>query len=318
MPPRFKPLLLDVNSATAPLEQMLASADPVIRMRAVEGLSAMGTPDAIPPLIIALADADPLVQSSAHQALGNIPGEALADAVVAVLGWGDLALAQPLDATLPTLKNELEPPLIARFHSPGALRIEKMTIAYCLGRIGSTRAGALLAAQVWGDDMVLGYYCADALAGIDDQSLLREYIRMTAHPQVYMRTASYRGLARIGGDEARAAITEAAAGRTEPDTSARKIAIRMLAYVGTGETIEFLIGLVRARTGLVETASDALATITGLPRGLQRERWLEWYDEIYVPSRPTPAAQRNMPKQAAKPAAPPPTGFPEDGFPFQP
>ncbi len=306
------------DSATVLLEQMLSSPDPATRLRGIEGMEASGEDAVVAPLITMLADPEPAVQIAARRALTNIPQETLAQAVVATLGWGEPTLAVALDEALPQLRGELEGELVRRLEAKGTARIERMTVAYALGRIGSVRAGASLAALVWGDDLVLAYYCADALTKIDDQSLLREYTRMATHPQVYMRTASYRGLARIGGDEARAAMTEAAAGRTEPDTSARKLAIRMLAYVGDDSTVEFLITLVQARTGLVEAASDALATMTGLPRGLQRERWLEWYSEMYLPAKQAQASRApgNRPDQ---PKAPPPLiGFPEDGFPFTP
>lgn len=299
------------DAALGPLEQMVASPDPVIRARAVEGLAALGDDSAIPYLLISLADQDAGVRDLAARSISTLPVDRLCDAVIAVLGWGDPMVAEGVNASLPQLRPTLESALIDRLRARTTPRVERMAAAYCLGRMGSSRAGEALASEVWGDDLTLALYCADALAVIDEPGLLREFLRMAQHPQVQMRVAAYQGLARIGGDEARHALTEAAAGRAEPDTAARKVAIRFLGYVGNEETVEFLMTLVRARAGLVRPATDALAILTGLPQGLEGERWQEWYEEVYLPSKGTQ-------KTVQKPQGNAPLGFPQEGFPFQP
>lgn len=231
---RTKPTAAD-NSASDLLVQMLQSTDAEIRARAVEGLAGDAAKDAAPLLLIALADRDGQVRDAAERALTNVPKDVLVSSLVGVLGWGDPVVAKSVDAALPRLRDTIEAPLIVRFESRETPRVERMAAAYCLGRIGSQRAGVPLAGEIWGDDLTLAFYCADALSSVENPNLLGEFVRMAAHPQVQMRVAAYRGLARIGGDDARKTLIEAASGRAERDTAARKIAIRLLAYVPNEE-----------------------------------------------------------------------------------
>ncbi len=299
------------------LMQMIQSPDHTIRLRAVEGLGSEGAKDASPLLFIALADEELAVRDAATNALASIPKDDLLDSIVGALGWGDPTIAQAVDVALPNLRGGIESPFIERFANHETPRVERMVAAYCLGRIGSTRAGEPLATEVWNDDLTLALYCAVALASIEDPGLLRQYVRMAQHPQVLVRTAAYRGLARIGGDDARATLLPAARGATEPDSNARKFAIRQLASVPNEEVVEYLIDLIRADAGLVRPSSDALAAILGLPQGLHRGHWLDWYNEYYLPAKR--AHEKPASAQAnTNPEAGVPVGFPEGGFPFIP
>ncbi|MCC6153858.1 MAG: HEAT repeat domain-containing protein [Candidatus Hydrogenedentes bacterium] len=316
-PEKKKELLVPKDDASDLLMQMIQSPDPAIRLRAVEGLGGADSKGASPLLFIALADQETAVRDAATNALAAVPQEALLDSVVGALGWGDPAIAQAVDAALPNLRSAIETPLLGRFTNQATPRVERMAAAYCLGRIGSTRASEPLANEVWDDDLTLALYCAEALASIEDPGLLRQYVRMAAHPQVQVRTAAYRGLARIGGDDARAVLLPAARGATEPDSNARKFAIRQLASVPNDEVVEYLIDLIRADAGLVLPSSDALAGILGLPQGLHRGHWLDWYNEYYLPAKQA----REKPESAranTNPQAGVPVGFPEEGFPFTP
>lgn len=317
MPTKRKQQPDATDDAADLLIQMIQSPDPAIRLRAVEGLGSEGTTEASPLLFIALADQETAVRDAATNALASIPQDVLLDSIVGALGWGDPVIAQAVDASLPNLRSAVEAPLLARFTNHETPRVERMVAAYCLGRIGSTRASESLATEVWDDDLTLALYCAEALASIEDPGLLRQYMRMAAHPQVQVRTAAYRGLARIGGDDARAVLLPAARGATEPDSNARKFAIRQLASVPNEEVVEYLIDLIRADAGLVRPSSDALAAILGLPQGLHRGHWLDWYNEYYLPAkqaREKPESTRTN----TNPQAGVPVGFPEGGFPFIP
>ncbi|MCC6796210.1 MAG: HEAT repeat domain-containing protein [Candidatus Hydrogenedentes bacterium] len=305
------------DDASDLLMQMIQSPDPAVRLRAVEGLGSEGNEDACPLLFIALADQEAMVRDAAIKALLVVPQDALLESIVGALGWGDPVIAQAVDASLPNLRSALDAPMLGRFTNPEAPRVERMVAAYCLGRMGSVRGAESLADEVWDDDLALALYCAEALASIEDPALLRQYVRMAQHPQVQVRTAAYRGLARIGGDDARAVLLPAARGATEPDSNARKFAIRQLASVPNEEVVEYLIDLIRADAGLVRPSSDALAAILGLPQGLHRGHWLDWYNEYYLPAKQArekpESARANTDADAGVPV-----GFPEGGFPFIP
>lgn len=307
----------DNDSAADPIIQMLQSPDPAIRARAVEGLAGTDPVNSIPHLFIALADPEVQVRDAAKAALAAAPQDILADSIIGVIGWGNPAMAEAVTAALPELRNTLEAPFLRRFESQDTPRIERMAAAYCLGRIGSARAGVPLANEVWGNDLTLALYCADALVAIDEPGLLREYVRMASHPQVQMRVAAYRGLARIGGDDARRVLFDAARGQTEPDTQARKAAIRFLANVPSDEIVEYLMSLIRADAGLVRPSSDALAAMFGLPKGMHRGLWLDWYRDYYTPMKQSDQ-KSNSAKAGGNPGAGVPIGFPEGGFPFSP
>lgn len=305
------------SSASDLLVQMLQSPDAAIRARAAEGLRGAAAKDAAPLLLIALADSDGRVRDAAGRSVESLPKDELIRCVLGALGWGDPVVARGVDAALPRLRDAIEVPLIERFESRETPRVERMAAAYCLGRIGSRRAGVPLASEIWGDDLALALYCADALSSVENPNLLAEFVRMAAHPQVQVRVAAYRGLARIGGDDARKTLMEAASGRAERDTGARKIAIRLLAYVPNEEVVEYLVDQVRANAGLVAPATDALAAMFGLPYGLARERWLEWYREVWQPTKPAGTPPPSA-RASTNPASPVPVGFPENGFPFLP
>jgi hypothetical protein len=305
------------ENASDLLMQMLQSADPAIRVRAVEGLTGGSAKDSVPLILIALADSEADVRSAASRALALVPDDALMDSIVGALGWGDPAVAQAVDAALPNLRNVIETPLLARFESPETPRVERMAAAYCLGRIGSNRAGTPLTNEIWGNDLTLALYCANALVTIEDPGLLRQYIRMASHPQVEMRVTAYRGLARIGGDDARRILLPAAKGATEPDSAARKVAIRYLANTPNDEVVEYLMALVRADAGFVRPASDALAAMFGLPQGMHRGLWLDWYKDYYAPAKQA-GKQPDSARANTNPGADVPVGFPEGGFPFIP
>lgn len=300
------------------MEVMLRSDAPEIRMRALEGLAASGSPQAAAWCIWALTDSDPDVRETARASLRQLRSDDLANAVIAVIGWGDAAEATALVTALPSLRGVLEPNLLERFQSSDTSRIERIAGAFCLGRMGSRLASEMLAQAVWSDDAELSAYCADALMNIDDPSLLRHFARMSTHESPSIRIVAYQGLARIGGPEAHRIIADAAAGKTESDTPARRIAVRMLGYVGDHTSVELLMGHIRARNQFARPAIDALATLTGLSNSLARERWIEWYDEVWKPA--VEAAQRS---QAPPPPLVPkqryvPPGFPKQGFPFIP
>jgi hypothetical protein len=153
---------------------------------------------------------------------------------------------------------------------------------------------------------------------IDDPSTLKLFARMSTHDIPFVRVVAYQGLARIGGPEAHRIIADAASGKTETDTGSRKVAVRMLGFVGDHTSVERLMGHIRARDQFVKPAIDALATLTGLPNSLARERWIEWYDEVWKPTvEAAQQAQAPPPPLVAKQRYVPP-GFPKEGFPFIP
>jgi HEAT repeat protein len=277
----WSPMSPNRENAQTPLAGMAISPDPAARIRALEGVASSGNQDLVPFVIYSLADADSGVRERAKQTLYRMDQGRVTESVVAVLAWGDPQVIAGVDAALPGLRSILEPGMLRVLDANDTTRDERLAIAYGLGRIGSRRATEPLAELAWGDDPVLAVYAANALAWVDDPGALQTLARLVQHTDPNVRLPAYYGIARIGGPEALGLLTAAASPGGEPDRRVKRELIRYLGLVGDESTVHFLIGLVRARSGFVQSAIDALEVVTGMPKGLEGERWLEWYDETF-------------------------------------
>jgi len=277
----WSPMSPNRENAQTPLAGMAISPDPAARIRALEGVASSGIQDLVPFVIYSLADADSGVRERAKQTLYRLDQGRITESVVAVLAWGDPQVIAGVDAALPGLRSILEPGMLRMLDATDTTRDERLAVAYGLGRIGSRRATEPLAELAWGDDPVLAVYAANALAWVDDPGALQTLARLVQHTDPNVRLPAYYGIARIGGPEALGLLTAAASPGGEPDRRVKRELIRYLGLVGDVSTVHFLIGLVRARSGFVQSAIDALEVITGMPKGLEGERWLEWYDETF-------------------------------------
>jgi HEAT repeat protein len=304
------------DAAQTPLIAMALSPDPAIRTRALEGLSRTKSAEFIPFAIYSLADPSPSVRDRAQQTMYRVDGEALSEAVVAVLAWGEPHVIAAVDGALPGLRTMLEPGLLRVLDATGTTRDERAAAAYGLGRIGSRRAVEPLAEKVWGDDPVLSVYAAYAIASVDDPGSLPILVKMVQHTNLNVRLPAYLGIARVGGPEALSLLTAAASPGGEPNRNVKREVIRYLGLVGDESTVHFLIGLVRARSGFVQPAIDALEVITGMPSGLDAERWLEWHSDTFggrtIESTVTPPPLVPVAERGPIP------GIPPGGFPFKP
>ncbi len=277
----WRPLTLSREMAQSPLAAMALSDDPQSRMRALEGLAGSGNAEFVPFAIASLADPNEEVRERALETLYHVDPKAVTDAVTAVLAWGQAPVVAAVNDVLPSLRSVLEPGMLQMLDAPDTTRDERVAVAYGLGRIGSRRAVEPLAEKVWGDDPVLSVYAANAIAAIDDPGALPTLINMVRHTDPNVRVPAYYAIARIGGPEALGLLTDAASPNGDPDRRVKREVIRDLGLAGDVSTVHFLIGLVRARSGFVQPAIEALEVITGMPHGLQRERWLEWYDDTF-------------------------------------
>jgi hypothetical protein len=156
-------------------------------------------------------------------------------------------------------------------------------------------------------------FSANALASIDHPDSLHAFLRMAGHTSPGVRRAAYFGLAKLGGPDARGVLQRAATGKTESDFKSRQLAVRLLGTVGDAETVALLIELVKAKSGFVRPAADALALMTGLPEGMAGERWVEWYNEVWNPAKTGGTPPPLVPSERRAPM-----GFPAEGFPFIP
>ncbi len=277
----WTPLSPSREGAQTPLMAMALSADPGTRVRALEGVSHLPGPELVPFVIYSLADPNEGVRERAMEALPRLDKDAVTEAVVAVLAWGEPQVVMGVDAALPRLRAVLEAGMLRMLDSPGRTRDERVALAYGLGRVGSRRALEPLTELALGNDPLVASYAANALASIDDPGSLHALARLVQHTDPNVRLPAYYGIARIGGPEALGLLTAAASANGEPDRRVRREVVRYLGLVGDESTVHFLIGLVRERAGFVQPAIDALELITGMPDGLEGERWLEWYDELF-------------------------------------
>ena len=312
----WRPLTASREAAQTPLVTMALSSDPAIRTRALEGLASSKSAELVPFALFSLADPSPEVRDRALQTLDKLDREAVTEAVTAVLAWGEPHVIAAVNDALPRLRTVLEPGLLRMLDATETTRDERVAAAYGLGRIGSRRAVEPLAEKVWGDDPILAAYAAYAIASIDDPGALPVLVRMVQHTDPNVRIPAYLGIARAGGPEALRLLTAAASPGGEPNRAVKREVVRYLGLVGDESTVHFLIGLVRARSGFVQPAIDALEVITGMPPSLEAERWLEWYDETFGNStlETTVAAPPIVPVQNRSPIP----GIPAEGFPFIP
>ncbi|MCL4694242.1 MAG: HEAT repeat domain-containing protein [Candidatus Hydrogenedentes bacterium] len=306
----WTPLSPSREGAQTPLMAMALSADPGTRVRALEGASRVPAPELVPFVIYSLADPNEGVRERAMQTLPRLDSEAVTEAVVAVLAWGEPAVVAGVDAALPSLRSVLESGMLRMLDLPDRTRDERVALAYGLGRLGSRRSLESLTELALGDDSLVASYAANALASIDDPGSLHALARLVQHTDPNVRLPAYYGIARIGGPEALGLLTAAASVNGEPDRRVRREVVRFLGLVGDESTVHFLIGLVRERSGFVQPAIDALELITGMPDGLEGERWLEWYDELFgnpnVESTFTPPPLVPITDRAAIPGTPVP------------
>jgi len=295
---------------------MALSPDPAIRTRALEGLASSTSTELIPFAIHSLADPVPEVRERALQTLNQMDRGAVTEAVTAVLAWGDPRVIAGVNNALPRLRTVLEGKLLEMLAAEETTRDERMAAAYGLGRIGSRRAVEPLAEKAWGDDPILAVYAANAIASIDDPGALPILVRMVQHKDPNVRLPAYLGIARAGGPEALSLLTAAASPGGEPNRNVKRQVIRYLGLVGDESTVHFLMGFVRTPAGFAQPAIDALEMITGLPDGLESERWIEWYNETFGSGtlETTVAPSPIVPVQNRSPIP----GIPAGGFPFIP
>ena len=279
----WKPLAISEERAAGLLVSLALSNDPASRLRAVEGMSAADSPELAPFALYALADVDPRVRGAALRAVQGLEPAVLCEAVLAVLAWGEAETVAGLDAALPSLRAQLEEGLLRALDDRKLTPEERVGAAYGLGRVGSLKALEALEEKVWGSDTTLSAYAANAIAALDNAGTLQTLIRMVHHTDPNVRLPAYRGIARIGGPEALALLTEAASPGGEPDVRVKREVVRSLGLVGDTSTVHFLIKMVRARSTMTRPASEALSVLTGLPANLPPERWMEWYDDTFTP-----------------------------------
>lgn len=279
----WRPLAVSEERAAGPLASLALSADPVSRMRAIEGLVAVNSPEMIPFVVYELSDPEPAVRKAALNAIPSLERATVSEAILAVLAWGDAEIVKGVTAALPSLRPVLEEAFLKALDNSELTQDERVGAAYALGRMGSIRALEPLEEKVYGSDARLSAYAADAIAAMDNAGTLQTLMRMVQHTDPNVRLPAYQGIARIGGPEALGLLTAAASPGGEPDIRVKREVVRSLGLVGNESTVHFLIKMVRARSSLTRPAIESLSMMTGLPASLAPERWVEWYEEAFPP-----------------------------------
>ncbi|MBX7259024.1 MAG: HEAT repeat domain-containing protein [Candidatus Hydrogenedentes bacterium] len=276
-PPRGKS---QKQELPASLLALLQSQDPEIRVRAVEGLAASESYDALQWLILSLGDSAPEVRKAASQAILQGNPAWLVDSILGTLLAGSPETANALDSVLPSLARVIEPTLLHLFREQGQPEPYLIVMAYALGRIKSHESIKDLAKYAKSGQRELAEVCANALYEVDDEGAIRELTGLLESPYIEVRRTALYGLIRLGGPEVLSTLMDISSGKKESDLQLRQEATALLAYVGDEKTIEYLVGLIRQQSGLGNAASFALQNLTGYQVGNRPYLWLEWWNEL--------------------------------------
>ncbi|MGE3889522.1 MAG: HEAT repeat domain-containing protein, partial [Vicinamibacterales bacterium] len=269
--------------AVGPLAAMLTSeADPEVRQMAAFALGLIGSADAAPALVTALATADPLLQGRAAEALGAIGHKAAAPEIAAMMsahiGAGVLAsiaaddVGYPKDATVEAVRlgmyalvrlgayDELAATLL---DATGQPRSRWWPVAYAFQRVESPRAAGTLMALLKGDGQVTRAFAARGLGVLRHEAALPALTSIAAGEAepAAVRIQAVRAIGAIGRAEGGAALMKIV---TTPkvDPNLQLEAVVALGQVRHGAALDALIELASASWPAMRAAAlGALARV---------------------------------------------------------
>lgn len=277
--PRNEEPPAQASQLPAVVARMAQSEDPLVRLRAVEGMAALPAPVAVPALLRSAADSDEAVHGAALDALQALDSETVSRELLDLLespeGWPLLdgnGILQPLSAQLGNAMLELL--VDATAETP-----RRMLAAYCLGQMKFAPAAEALRTLLWEDDGALSYACLDALYWIDDPGSLEDWVRLSSTPDPWVQSYAATALARSGAQESLEPLYALASGQVPTSPDVQRVALNGLGAWPGHISIPYLISILRANHPLQPDTIAALRKAAGLDVGRYPASWFEWYRE---------------------------------------
>jgi HEAT repeat protein len=242
--------------------------NPAVRAAAAEALARMGEEEAVPVLTVLLEDPDPAVRAAAGAALADLaPEQATTLALRRLREWDSLEEEAPVSAHLRIVER-----LDLAKGAEAALRVLQKGV----------RPGDRAAA-------------AEALGRLGEQGAVEALEQALRHDRdAAVRAAAAQALGRLGVEDA----VESLLAALQRDAENRPELIRVMARFNPEKVVPILITLVDPQLPPpeAEALTETLRRLTRRDFGLDRRRWLKWWEEH----------EAGVDKPAGPPAEPPP------------
>ena len=276
------------KQGTPPVLRGMAQADDAfLRLRALEGWMASGALGAVEHFLDGLTDASAEVRALAAKGLCRwaeragwevYVAEAFLEAALRLLTTADDAALAAFDAALPYVKSAA---VAARLRevlaSDDAGPLPRRAAAYCLGRMGDTEAGPLLAEGAWFPDPDMAFVCAEGLYMLRDPRSAAAWFALLRHESPELRSMAVDALITLGGEDAFDALREVALGRVGLGDPLVAQAVHGLGQQPGGGVVPALIDVMEQNPRFRRLAQQYLNQHTGIDLGDQAPPWREWY-----------------------------------------
>lgn len=275
-----KPKDKTAGSAAPVLWEMLQSTEPATRVQALEGLVELGGAEGISAILCSLLDPDPGVRAASGKLLVSVEPDALFGQIMSVLCSGSYESVASLDAALPLLSGSLERKLLSTLASEEEPTARRIAAAYGLGRMGTRASTPVLSQSVLSPDWGLAVFSATALAAVADPAAEKLFLDLLDHPIWEVRSAAIDGLARLGSEPAKAALTALVSGERAADAALRQQAAIALSMMGDESVVPLLVTVMGRDPTFQHAAARTLRRLTGQRLGDHPGEWALWLSEL--------------------------------------
>lgn len=301
VPPRTEERREGPDTAYGILRRMSLSEDEGVRATALRELERVGVPADVEPLVRGLAAPSESVRRAAVSALVAAPPDKAFEAVMWVLAQGSREQILGLDPAFPQLRDSLEDRMIEVLKATDAGDLRKSAAAYSLGRMGSVAAMTLLTELAWSGESQVAAFSTNALANMGDARTVQPLIDLLRHPDPAVQAEAVLGLAKAGGPQVVAALSEVALGRIPTTGPVRREAVKVVGLLGDLSVVPVLVKSMQNDYNVRHEAGAALRRLTGADVRDEPMAWAQWLNEVQAAQA---AAQQPPPLVPALPPDP--------------